>query len=328
MANTEQIEQCVTLLTQIANRQGVQDWRTNINKRVKYLNPFSGEAGTLPSFIEGVEQILSEYTGHANEVFPVIYTSKITGTAKNFLNTEPPTDWQTCKERLKIHYRPRKNQLNIMQDICNIKVISIIQLLDKIQSVIDGVSECAAFNENSAEIKSSLYSILILKIKEITAGALAAEINNLYSLSAVRSILHKYVGQDKYNLHIDTSYQSKNLNCNKPNFPKNFYKQNNHFNQNQANQSNNSRQYRFQGPPRQSQQFRQYNFSGSEQQRGVPRGTENSQNRFHREFSNQYRQQNFSGPRSNQQRPVPMDVDNLHSNESTNNIEEHDFFIN
>lgn len=47
MANTDQMQQCVALLTEIVNRQGIQDWLGNVEEMIKYLNPISGEKKEL-----------------------------------------------------------------------------------------------------------------------------------------------------------------------------------------------------------------------------------------------------------------------------------------
>lgn len=323
------VEQCLVTLTEILSRQsGTQNIRTLIEKRVKHLKSFSGEQGTLPSFIATVEQIFDEY-GILNQeaVFSVIYNEKIEGAAKNYLAVEAPASWEQCKQKLKLHFRPTKDIGSILRTINNIKVNSINQLLDKIQITINYITECATYSDNGLEIANCLNSALILKIKELTAGALGAEIYNMYSISNIRTTLFKYLGQDEFNLKSERSfthqqksqnnraniYSHNQLNRHNPSNQKQFdqvqpyqFNRNNYSNQNQPNRNN------------YSGQVRNNNLSGQ------ARYSWNN-----RQFQNRPQNNENSGQfRSRQYRLEPMEVDVISNGDETNEIENHEFFIN
>lgn len=215
------VEQCLAALTDILSRLNQQpSFRSRIEKEIRYLQVFEGKPGTLPAFFTSVDRILAEYGNQAQQVYVIIYNTKISGPAKNYLDTAPPATWEECKAKLKLHYKPSKDQGRIMQEISTLKVSSIVDLLDKIRIIINDISECAIFSEYQNNIVNNLSSVLVLKIKEITAGALAAELYNKYSLEEMRVIINKYVGQNEYNLKFyrsnpiikDRQPQRQNLN--------------------------------------------------------------------------------------------------------------------
>lgn len=169
-----------------------------MEKQLIFIQPFNGEPGTLPSFLATVDQVLDEFGVEAEQAFIIIYNEKITRAATNYLAAEAPTTWEESKEKLKIHYRPTKDPSSILRDINNIKVFTITHLLDKIQEIINNITECAAFNVNGLDIANCLNSALILKIKDISAGAFASEIHDKYTITDIRTFLYKYIGHDKY----------------------------------------------------------------------------------------------------------------------------------
>lgn len=329
------MEQCLLTLTEILNSQNnaVRNIRVTIEKRLKYIENFTGKQGTLPSFIATIDQIIEEFGPvNINEVFAVVYNEKIGGIAKNFLAIEAPASWEECKQKLKIHFRPTKDEATILRSINSIKVYNISQLLDKIQNIINYITECATFNKNGLEIANCLNSALILKIKDVTAGALAAEIYNEYNLSKIRTILFKYIGQDEYNLRSDRThnieprnqcqnttsqnFQNNRHNYTNPNKNNNYTNQypnrnNNYTNQNQVNRNSYQNQPNGNSP---TGQIRNNNASGQARNNGYNNHPQNIQN------SGQHR--------SRQARIEPMEVDYLSNKDETNQIENHEFFIN
>lgn len=319
------IEQCLVTLTEILNRQNsAENIRTLIEKRLKHLKPFSGEQGTLPSFIANVEQVFDEY-GQVNReiVYSVVYNKKIEGAAKNFLAIESPTSWEQCVQKLKIHFRPTKDVGSILKSINYLKVHSISELLDKIQEIINYTTECATFNENGLDIANCLNSTLILKIKELTAGALAAEICDSYSLTNIRTTLFKYLGQDEYNLRSEKphNFTHKNKHTQYQNNKNNNYNQQNHLNKHNYSKQRQPDQNNFtQNQPyrhNDSKQFRNNNNNMSGQARNRPQNNANNN-----ENSGQFRSRQF--------RAEPMEVDVLSNRDrqENNQIENHEFFIN
>ena len=179
--------------------------RSQIEREIRYLPGFEGKPGTLPAFITSVDKALVDYGEEAARVFTVIYNEKITASAKNYLQTAPPETWTECKDRLKLHFRSSKEQGQIAQEIYSLKVSGISELIDKVRAIVNDIAECAIFSQYQKEISNHLGSLLVLRIKEITAGTLAAELYNKYSLTDIREILNKFIGQDNFNLK---SYKS------------------------------------------------------------------------------------------------------------------------
>lgn len=312
------MEQCLALLTDIMHRHTQQpSLRSRIEKEIKYLPAFEGKAGTLPTFINSVERVLAEYGNQSPQVYAVIYDEKILGPAKNYLATAPPATWEECKTKLKVHYKPTKDQGRIMQEVYTLKVSSINDLLDKIRILVDDIAECAIYSDYQNEVANQLSSILVLKIKEITAGALAAEIHNKFSLEEIRSIINKYLGQDFYNLkfyghNVQTKTKPKlRLNSNEPR-QGNFNNNPNNFYQSRNNNSNNFNQSRTNNYNNHSGQGRR-NFYDNNRSQG----------------RNSHQHNNNNPPQNNvNSQHQPMDVDTISIQSETNRVGESEFFIN
>lgn len=303
----QNIERCLMALTEIVANQNQQSLRATIARELKYLPTFTGEAGTLPSFIESVERTLNNYPVQAIEVYNIIYQEKIGGSAKNFLGADIPATWEECKMKLKIHYRPTRDQRSIIQEISTLKVNTISELLNKIQNIINYITEYAAFSSNQVEVITSLSCMLVLKIKEIAAGALAAELFDKFELSAIRPILYKYIGQDRYNLNTDIFPKSHKLQ-NNLNYQKNKNHNQNFERQNRPQQFMNNNNFRYNQARNNSNQFR-------------------SNNQFRNNYNyNQFR--NNTNDQNNHSRPQPMEVDNINSREEVNQIIDNEFFTN
>lgn len=324
------MEQCLAALTDIVNRQTQQPpLRSRIEKEIRYLPAFDGQPGRLPSFITSVDRTIAEYGQQAQEVYTVIYNEKILGEAKNYLDTSPPETWDACKAKLKLQYKPAKDQGQIMREINFMKVSTIIELMDKISITVKDIAECAIFSDYQAQIVNNLSSVLVQKIKELTAGALAAELYNKFSLEDIRPTINKYVGQDCYNLKMCKSNFSKSDNYNqKQNFTKqaqNGRQYNNNNSNNFRNNSNNSLG-QFQNNSNNSGQFRNNNYNSSGQYRGP---NQNNSWQFRRNFNNNSAQfRNMPQGRNNDNNNQPMEVDTLSVNQEVNQLSEPEFFIN
>ena len=216
MAEPNLLEQSVVTLTQILTQQHQPTTvRSRIEKDLRLLPNFEGKPGTLPAFVTSAEKAIKDYEEeHKESAFNVLYNEKITGAAKNYLATSPPATWDECKQKLKLHYRASKDQGQIAQQIYSLKVSSIIELVESIRLLVNDVAEFAMFSENQIEVTDQLCSLLVLKIKELTAGALVAELYNQYRLEPIREILNKYIGQDYYNLKFN---RNNNSNINRSN---------------------------------------------------------------------------------------------------------------
>lgn len=71
------------------------------------------EKGTLYGVIASVDQIMQEYYADADQVFRVIFKTKIQGQARTVLNINTLTTWIQCKEKLGHHYRSGMGQMSL-----------------------------------------------------------------------------------------------------------------------------------------------------------------------------------------------------------------------
>lgn len=310
MAQPNIVEQCLVILTEIVNRQAQPpSLRSRIEKELRYLPSFEGKPGTLPAFITSVNRALTEYGDQAPQAYTVIYNEKILGSAKNYLETSPPATWEECQAKLKLQYKPTKDQGHIMREINTLKVSSIIELMDKISILVSDIAECAIFSEYQNHIVNNLSSVLVLKIKEITAGALAAELYNKFSLGEIRPIINKYIGQDQYNLKLYKSNQVIKQNIPGRSHQNNFRPNNNY--------NNYSGQFRRNNFNNNSGQFRQNNFNNS------------NSGHYRRNFHNNNGSRQFGYNRNNNNNQVqPMEVDTISTKNEVNQLGETEFFIN
>lgn len=100
------IEKCYIAMSQLLiNPDGAESFRSQIEQEIRCIPVFDGANGTLPKFSNAVERFLTKYPYDRNQVFEIIFNSKIQGAAKHVLAAEPPTNWFHCKQRLKIHFR-------------------------------------------------------------------------------------------------------------------------------------------------------------------------------------------------------------------------------
>ncbi|XP_051860888.1 uncharacterized protein LOC127565609 [Drosophila albomicans] len=133
--NINEMQNCIQALTQIVvqqmqlpNANSRTRARNQIEKETRYLPTFTGQDGTLHGFIASVDQIMQEYADDADQVFSVIFNTKIQGQARTVLTINTPTTWEECKEKLRHHYRPRMDQMGLTRKINNLRVTSIKDL--------------------------------------------------------------------------------------------------------------------------------------------------------------------------------------------------------
>ena len=330
------LEQCITVLTNIVNRQNQPiPIRTTIEKEAQYISCFEGRSGTLPGFITAVERMMVQH-GEPNvaTVFEVIYNMKITGAAKNYLETSPPATWTECKAKLKLHFKPAKEQRQIVKEINGLKVSSILELVNKVRSLVNDIAECSIFDSFQAEIANQLGSILVIKIKEVTAGTLAAELHDKYRLEEIREIMNKYIDQDHFNLKFvrNNPVAQQNNNCNS---------RNNSSSNNNLNNNNNSNGYTYNNNRNYNGNFQNQRYHNNRYQVNRNDNNHNSgQNRPNNNYnSGQYRpnnnnnnqsgqRRNFSQYQNNNQPVTPMEVDTLNTRENNKVSTSEEFFIN
>ena len=102
------VERCLSAITQLL-QQEVRT-RQKIEKDLKYLQPFKGNGRKLLAFIDAIDRLLTDYLEQQQLVFRIVYDLKILGTVKNLLTLSQPGNWETCKIKLKQHFRPSKDQ--------------------------------------------------------------------------------------------------------------------------------------------------------------------------------------------------------------------------
>lgn len=152
----------------LSRQNNIETDRSRFIKTIRYMESFSGKPGTLPSFITTVERILEENKHRADFAFRIIY-EKITAEPKNYLQSVKITSQEDCKSRLKLQYKPRKDQSTIIRHINQLQVRSISELDYKISDIVIDNSECAMFSDYQDQVTNNLGSLLEIKVKEIAA---------------------------------------------------------------------------------------------------------------------------------------------------------------
>lgn len=330
-----EMQRCIQALTQIIVHQQnninmanpVTRQRNNIEKETRYLPTFTGEEGTLHGFIASVDQIMLEYGADADQVFSVIFNTKIQGQARTVLNINTPTTWEQCKEKLKHHYRPRTDQMGLTRKINNLKVSSIRDLDIKVRYIVEEITDFAVF-ENNENLVNILSGLLIQRVKELASGSMAVSLMPLTTLPAVRDEIAKYIGLNIGNLntkllirkYFDNNGQN---NSNDQNVDNNQVNANNNNKNNNVQKSQNTRrQYTNNQQPNQNNTYnQQQNKNNNYNQQQNQRPNYNQQNKN----QSQNTRQNNNAQQQNSQEA--MEVDHLaeEDNKSTVEIPE-DFF--
>lgn len=200
-----------------------------------------------------------------------------------------------------------------MYEINTLRVSTILELTNKVRNIVNDISECAIFSDFQNHIVNQLGSVLVLKIKELTAGSLAAELHNKFTVGEVRESLNTYVNQDQFNLKYPKSYNSS-YRSNTSNVQNQIQQRQNFYNNNGLNSNNNTGQYRNQFNRNNSNN---YNNANSAQYR---------RNFNRNDRSGQFRNTNTSS--NNNNRIQPMDVDTINTNPEINKNKSETFFIN
>lgn len=265
-------------------------------KEVSYIPEFTGDPKQLTQFLSIVDTHLGETPANRK---PSVWTSirnlKISGKAKELLLNNTVTTWEEAKQLFTQHFRPTINLKDVIRKINGLKVSSILELHNKVEFLIGEINSYSVYETNRNDVKNMLYQTLIVKIKELATGNLARELKSVFDLHQTKEILFTYIGFDD---NIENRYNPHNP---KPNIPK-------HKPNPSVQPFNSSDQQR--NPHHNSERFRQH-----------PSHFE----RF-RNTSNQNRPFNPSGQfRNATQNPQPMEIDNIHQEETNNNIEEQVF---
>ena len=334
MANEEILNRLTTILETLttAPQPSRQSRIVYLNKEIQHIPTFAGESGDLSQFIASVQTHLDGLREPLrSETWQTIYNSKIIGKAKELLLNNRPDGWEATQKLLKQHFRPVCSYKEISRKIGNLKVSSIQELNEKIESLTQEINQFIVYEENPTEAKQTFYTLLTNKIKQVVSGNLSREIKELYSLHQIKEILYSYVGYDHNNLDREFLSQDRRIqNSNQKS--RNNWKETNHnpFRQNNNNFNSNHNPFRQNNNNFNSNFSRQYNNNFRE----------NNNN-----FNHSYNRQNYNGPstsgqhrgnnqpifnpsgqiRNSTQNPIPMSVDQTESREETNNLE---FFLN
>ncbi|XP_055909835.1 uncharacterized protein DDB_G0289917-like [Eupeodes corollae] len=287
--------------------------RAKIEKEIKYLTPYEGKPGTLVSFSASVNKIFESYTRakEQQQLYEVIFNTKIAGTAKNYLLTDVPSTWTECIDKLRKHFRPAKDDLTITRQIGLLRVRSIRELDNKIKTIVEDITEYAAFSDNSRNITNSLLCVLAMKIKEMVSGALAYALSEKLELNEIRNIINKFIGQDQGNLKsLNNFVRNDNY------YQRHTYNNNIHNNYNPSDNNNRSGQYR--------------NYTTSGQTKNTSNNSNNNTN--NNNYSNRYSNNNNSdqtrmSSRNNysNRNAEPMDTFSASYQRQINNIQAQDF---
>lgn len=273
------------------------------HKEILYIPEFCGDPHKLTQFLSIVETHLK---GTAEDRKPIIWTAitnlKITGKAKELMINNGVTTWEAAKHLLTQHFRPIIDIKDIIRKINGIKVSSVLELCQKLEDIISQINTYSLYEINRDEIKNMLYQTVMAKIKDLVKGSLARELRTVFDIHQTKEILFSYVGFDE-NLEIRHH----------PNHPKN----NHPFKPKPNPPPNPSTPFERQQNP----QIEKNRRFGSDRFRQHSSHSDSSrpQNNHNHPF-------NPSGQfRNSPQNPQPMEVDNIHTEETNNNIEEQVF---
>lgn len=324
-------------------------------KEIQHIPTFEGKNETLSQFFASVETYLNSVEEPLRaEIWQAIYNTKIIGRAKELLLNNRPEGWEATKVILKQHFRPICSYKDISRKICNIKVSSIQDLNEKIETITQEINQFATYESNPVEAKQTFYTLLINRIKQLVSGNLSREIKDLYNLHLIKDILYSYVGYDNNNIdrefisqdrrsiqnsnnnHQDSrNWRDNNNNNNNP-FRQNNYNSNQSFNR-QNNKNFNNNFPRQNGNSFFNPNYIRQNNNNFRSNNNNFNPNYNRQNNFnpnvHRQStSDQYRQNvqpvfNPSGQiRNAVQNPTPMSVNQTENREEE--IHNLEFFLN
>lgn len=125
--------------------------------------------------------------------------------AKELLLTNAITTWEEAKNLLTLAFRPTIDQKEITRKINNLRVSSVLDLINKIEYILADIHTVIMYENNKDSVKSLLYSLVVNKVKELSLGNLAREIRDEYDFHKIKKILYSYVGFDQGNLYTDRS---------------------------------------------------------------------------------------------------------------------------
>lgn len=301
MANIEErltavLEEVVALQT--ASRQMPP------HKEIAYIPEFCGEPQKLTQFLSIVE---THMEATAAERKPLIWTNirnlRIGGKAKELILNNNVTTWEATKQLFTQHFRPIINLKEIIRRINGLKVSSILELCHRLENLVSEINSYAVYEADRNSVKNMLYQTLLVKIKELATGSLARDLKSIFDIHQTKEILFTYIGFDDNLEHRNYQHHPK------PNPPK--PKTNPPFQS--GNSLDRQPNHRFGNDRPQRSYSDRFNQNSSYQDRSKP------PNNYSRTF-------NPSGQfRNAVQNPQPMDVDNIHKEESNNNIEDQVF---
>ncbi|XP_053967723.1 uncharacterized protein LOC128869221 [Anastrepha ludens] len=328
--NQSTIEQCLAALTQlvVANHQPIS-WRSKIEKEIRYLPEFRGEAGTLPSFIEAVNRALADFPSSCDDVYKIIFNLKVQGMAKNILSVSPPSTWDECKQRLKKHYRASRNQMEITSIINNLKVRSIKDLDYRITKILEYISELALFEDDSETVTNIFSGMLVQRTKELVSGPLAFAIMKKLKIQEVREIVVSFVGQDEGNLKSSLllKHTINNTECHSK-----YYQNQNYYSDRNSRYENEKPKQLQQNTSKYDRETRHHTNSPQQHSYNTRSYHNNNYNRNRHDVTNSsnepLRQDSDSTRRQQYRQSEPMEVDVISQTPFETNTTEDIFFIN
>lgn len=273
------------------------------HKEIAYIPEFCGDPKSLTQFLSIVDTHMDQTEENRKQlIWNNIRNLKITGKAKELILNNTVTSWDTAKQLLTQHFRPIINLKDISRKISTLKVSTILDLHNRIENIISEINAYSVYESERVNLKNMLHQTLLVKIKELVTGSLARELKSVFDIHQTKEILFTYIGFDD---NLENRHHSNPPKANpfksRPNPP--FH----------SNSSDRYQNQRFSGDRNQ--------HSSSDRFRQHPPHFDRS-----RPPHNHNRTFNPSGQfRNATQNPQPMEVDNIHQEESNNNIEEQVF---
>lgn len=312
---------------------------------VKHLTPFNGKNIQVTAFIQAVEYYLNRLEEGPIKKLAVatIFLEKIQGEAKlAVLNINDIEDWQLIKAKLRQQYKPEYMPEELYYKISNIKVHSVSELLEKIYTYKNKAEELRIYYKDTEHIElTGIESLLVNTVKRITQGTLAYAIKKKNTFQEIVDELDCVDFEDNCIKNEYRIFENKNTNFTKRTqnlntFNKNYKKSNYNYNNSNVPNARENNNRTIQNNYNQNTRFQRTgdNFNQSNNYR---RQSGNYNNNFYRNNNNQYQNQGGNYNQSNNYRRqsgnhtntnnqnqnavVPMDVDNISVNNSSQNIQ-------
>lgn len=309
-----------------------------ILRHFRHLKPFNGKDDySLIEFIKSVESAL-QLCGNENfrdYALQIVLNEKILGEAKRCVQRLGNTlTWETAKAELKLHFRPRKDYAELINECRNIKVGNLRELFTIVKSVNYQLNELYNFEEQ--ENRPTIYSpenndkylvgIVMEKIDSLVRGNIdknftLIEIYNKFSelklLDDERAInsAHRKIKNISRNFsrEINRNMYKQKTETNDNNEVR-FQKQYNNNSYNRNSNTSNNNYVRDNRNKYNNQNYNNFHRNNSNTYHNSVRRNTNNSGRFNTSNSNRSRYNNNNANvinNTNNDNVEPMEVDNV-----------------